>query len=129
MSKRPSKRGTLPVDSEFRLPSGYVIARRIDLLQMWFAVATAQHGSMRRAAVMLNVRQPTLSRKIQDLEAEIGITLSARPSLSRSIHSLPSGLSITSTTAGSSRNVAMAGPSAVRNMRALREDTSDRKEP
>jgi DNA-binding transcriptional LysR family regulator len=45
---------------------------------MWYAVATAQHGSMRRAAVMLNVRQPTLSRKIQDLEAEIGITLFER---------------------------------------------------
>lgn len=78
MSKHTSKRGTLPVDVEFRLPSGYIIARRIDLLQMWYAVATAQHGSMRRAAITLNVRQPTLSRKIQDLEAEIGITLFER---------------------------------------------------
>jgi DNA-binding transcriptional LysR family regulator len=78
MPKRTSKRGTLPINNEFRLPGGYVIARRVDLLQMWYAVATAQHGSMRRAAVMLNVRQPTLSRKIQDLETEIGITLFER---------------------------------------------------
>ncbi len=76
--KHTLKRGMLPTDGEFRLPSEYVVARRIDLLQTWYAVATAQHGSMRHAAVMLNVRQPTLSRKINDMEAEIGITLFER---------------------------------------------------
>jgi hypothetical protein len=37
----------------------------------------------------------------------------------------PSGLSMTSTTAGSSRQVAIAGPIAVRSMRTLREAASD----
>ncbi len=78
MSRRPSHRGTTIDNSGFRLPDGCVIARRIDLLQMWYAVATAQHGSIRRAAFMLIVRQPTLSRKIHDLEEEIGITLFER---------------------------------------------------
>jgi hypothetical protein len=47
-----------------------------------------------------------------------------RPVDKRSIHSRPSGLSITSTTAGSSRNAAMSGPSAVRSMRAPRVTAS-----
>ncbi len=44
---------------------------------------------------------------------------------SRSIHNRPSGLSITSTIEGSSRKVAIAGPSAVRSMRAPREKASE----
>jgi hypothetical protein len=43
-----------------------------------------------------------------------------KPSDSRSIQSRPSGLSMTSTVMGSSRNRAMAGPSAVRSIRAHR---------
>ncbi|WP_407190083.1 hypothetical protein [Bradyrhizobium centrosematis] len=42
-----------------------------------------------------------------------------------SIQSRPSGLSITSTIEGSSRNEAIAGPSAVRSMRAPREKASE----
>jgi len=51
--------------------------------------------------------------------------VSASPSDSRSIQSRPSGLSITSTIDGSSRNRAMAGPRAVRSMRAPRVIASD----
>ena len=50
--------------------------------------------------------------------------VSDSPADRRSIHSRPSGLSITSTTAGSSRNAAMSGPSAVRSMRAPRVTAS-----
>ena len=51
--------------------------------------------------------------------------LSSSPPDSRSIQSRPSGLSITSTIDGSSRKVAIAGPSAVRSMRAPREKASE----
>jgi hypothetical protein len=48
-----------------------------------------------------------------------------QPPDSRSIQSRPSGLSITSTIDGSSRKPAMAGPGAVRSMRAPREKASE----
>jgi len=54
--------------------------------------------------------------------------VSASPSVRRSILKRPSGLSMTSTTAGSSSQAAMAGPSAVRNIRAPRETASAVKE-
>jgi hypothetical protein len=43
-----------------------------------------------------------------------------RPSVSRSIHKRPSGLSMISTMAGSPSQFAIAGPNAVRSMRAPR---------
>jgi hypothetical protein len=46
--------------------------------------------------------------------------VSASPSESRSTQMRPSGFSITSTTAGSSRNRAIDAPSAVRSIRAPR---------
>ncbi len=51
--------------------------------------------------------------------------VSDSPSDSRSIQMRPSGFSITSTTEASSRNRAMAGPSAVRSIRALRAKPSE----
>ena len=48
-----------------------------------------------------------------------------KPPASRSTQSRPSGLSMTSTTPASSSQTAMAGPSAVRSMRAPREIASD----
>jgi hypothetical protein len=54
--------------------------------------------------------------------------VSASPSVSRSIQILPSGLSMTSMTAGSSSHVAIADPSAVRSMRVPREIASGRRE-
>jgi hypothetical protein len=53
--------------------------------------------------------------------------VSASPSASRSIQILPSGLSMTLMTPGSSSHAAIAGPNAVRNMRAPRETASDRR--
>ena len=52
--------------------------------------------------------------------------VSARPEDSRSIQSRPSGLSMTSTTPASSSQPAMAGPSAVRSMRAPRAKACER---
>jgi hypothetical protein len=54
--------------------------------------------------------------------------VSASPSVSRSIQMRPSGLSMTSITAESSSHAAIAGPNAVRNMRAPRVIASDRSE-
>jgi hypothetical protein len=51
--------------------------------------------------------------------------VSDKPLDSRSIHNRPSGLSITSMIAGSSRKRVIAGPNAVRSMRAPREIASD----
>ncbi|MNV75748.1 hypothetical protein D3C71_1690620 [compost metagenome] len=51
--------------------------------------------------------------------------VSDSPSESRSIQMRPSGFSITSTTVASSRKRPMAGPSAVRSIRAPRAKLSD----
>ncbi|NNM56924.1 MAG: LysR family transcriptional regulator [Acidocella sp.] len=67
-------------DDPERLPEGYVTARRVDLRQMWYALMAADQRSVRRAAVMLNVRQSTLSRRIHQLEEQIGVSLFDRSS-------------------------------------------------
>ncbi len=80
MSKEPSHKQTVIDDEPERLPEGYVTARRVDLRQMWYAVMAGQERSVRRAAVMLNVRQSTLSRRIHQLEEQIGVSLFDRSS-------------------------------------------------
>lgn len=50
------------------------------LLQISYAIVTAQEGSMNRAAEKLFVSQPTLSNAIRELESEIGITIFNRSS-------------------------------------------------
>ncbi|WP_291423851.1 LysR family transcriptional regulator [Acidocella sp.] len=47
---------------------------------MWYALMAADQRSVRRAAVMLNVRQSTLSRRIHQLEEQIGVSLFDRSS-------------------------------------------------
>jgi DNA-binding transcriptional LysR family regulator len=50
----------------------------IDLRLIRYAAALAEHGSFTRAADALGVAQPTLSRGISDLEANVGLPLFAR---------------------------------------------------
>ncbi len=50
----------------------------MDLRQLKFFVAVAEHGSMTRAAAVLAVAQPVLSRQIRDLEADLGVRLLSR---------------------------------------------------
>jgi DNA-binding transcriptional LysR family regulator len=50
----------------------------IDLRLIRYATALAEHGSFTRAAEALGVAQPTLSRSISDLEADIGLPLFTR---------------------------------------------------
>ena len=50
----------------------------IDLRLIRFAAALAEHGSFTRAADALGIAQPTLSRGIRDLEADIGLPLFTR---------------------------------------------------
>lgn len=52
----------------------------IDLVHLRYAVAAADHGSFRRAAEALLLRQSTLSRCIRQLEHTIGIILFERSS-------------------------------------------------
>ena len=80
MSRGPSQRRATIDDEPERLPEGYVTARRVDLRQMWYAVMAGRERSVRRAAVMLNVRQSTLSRRIHQLEEQIGVSLFDRSS-------------------------------------------------
>lgn len=50
----------------------------IDLRLIRYAAALAEHGSFTRAADALGIAQPTLSRGIRDLEADIGLPLFTR---------------------------------------------------
>ena len=43
-------------------------------------IAAAEHGSFRRTAAALNIRQSTLSRRIRDLEEQLGVDLFERSS-------------------------------------------------
>jgi DNA-binding transcriptional LysR family regulator len=55
-------------------------ASAVDLQHLRYAVSSADHGSFRRAAEVLLVRQSTLSRCIRQLEHSIGLTLFERSS-------------------------------------------------
>ncbi len=52
----------------------------IDLQHLRYAVAAADHGSFRRAADILRVRQSTLSRCVRQLEELIGMAVFERSS-------------------------------------------------
>jgi DNA-binding transcriptional LysR family regulator len=52
----------------------------IDVQHLRYAVAAADHGSFRRAAEALVLRQSTLSRSIRQLEEHIGMTVFSRSS-------------------------------------------------
>jgi len=50
----------------------------VELRELRWAIIAAQHRSLRRAAEVLNVRQSTLSRRIRDIEHQLGVTLFER---------------------------------------------------
>src|SRR6185437_2679753 len=50
----------------------------MNLRQLRYVVATADHGTMTAAAQALFVAQPALSRAIRELERELGVELFAR---------------------------------------------------
>jgi DNA-binding transcriptional LysR family regulator len=52
--------------------------RGMNLRQLRYVVATADHGTMTAAAQALYVAQPALSRAVRELERELGIELFAR---------------------------------------------------
>jgi DNA-binding transcriptional LysR family regulator len=64
-----------PTDSSARNRASYV-----DLQHLRYAVAAADHGSFRRAADALLLRQSTLSRCIRQLEYFVGMTIFERSS-------------------------------------------------
>ena len=53
-------------------------SRLIDLLQLQYAVLTADSQSFARAAAKLNMKQSTLSRRVKDMEIRLGIKLFER---------------------------------------------------
>lgn len=62
-------------------PFGMAGARKVATLniqQLRYVVATAEHGSMTAAAASVPVAQPALSRAVRQLERELGTTLFAR---------------------------------------------------
>ncbi|RFU40142.1 LysR family transcriptional regulator, partial [Actinomadura logoneensis] len=50
----------------------------MNLRQLRYVVATADHGTMTSAAQALYVAQPALSRAVRELERELGVELFAR---------------------------------------------------
>lgn len=52
----------------------------INIRDLTWIVATAEHRSIRRTADTLNVRQSTLSRRIRDIESQLGVVLFERTS-------------------------------------------------
>lgn len=50
----------------------------MDLRQLRFFLRVVEHGSLTRAAAHLSVGQPVLSRRIRDLEEELGVPLLSR---------------------------------------------------
>jgi LysR family transcriptional regulator, carnitine catabolism transcriptional activator len=61
----------------------------MELRQLEYAVAVADHGGFTRAAGALHVAQPSLSHGIKTLEAELGVELFAR--LGRSVRATSAG--------------------------------------
>ena len=53
-------------------------ARAIEFRQIRYLVAAADHGSFRKAATALNVRESAIIHRIRDLEDEIGVALLVR---------------------------------------------------
>ena len=58
-------------------------------------IAAAEHGSFRRAAAALDVRQSTLSRRIRQLEEEYGVKLFERSS--GGVHATAAGSNVVRT--------------------------------
>lgn len=50
----------------------------LDLRVFRYALASAEHGSFRRAAAALNVQQSTVSRGVRSLEHRVGVALFER---------------------------------------------------
>jgi DNA-binding transcriptional LysR family regulator len=50
----------------------------VDIVHLRYAVAAAEHRSFRRAAATLNITQPTLSKRIRELESRLGMLLFER---------------------------------------------------
>jgi DNA-binding transcriptional LysR family regulator len=61
----------------------------MDLRQLEYAVAVADHGGFTKAAAALRVAQPSLSHGVKTLESELGVELFAR--LGRSVQTTPAG--------------------------------------
>jgi LysR family hca operon transcriptional activator len=58
--------------SDFSPPSA------VELRHLRYFIAVAAHGSFNRAAEVLHLTQPALSRQVKDLEEEIGAPLVVR---------------------------------------------------
>jgi DNA-binding transcriptional LysR family regulator len=67
----------------------------IGLRHLQHAVAASQHGSFRRAAAILHIRQSTLSRGIRQMEQQLGVLLFNRSSGGVSL--TPAGVQFTRT--------------------------------
>ena len=50
----------------------------MELRHLPYFIAVAAHGSFNRAAEVLHLTQPTLSRQVKDLEEELGVSLLVR---------------------------------------------------
>ncbi len=50
----------------------------VELRDLKWAIVAAQHRSLRQAAQTLNIRQSTLSRRLRDLEYQLGTELFER---------------------------------------------------
>lgn len=57
------------------MPSAIMADLALDLRYLRFALAAAEYGSFRRAAIMLSVPQSSISRRVQALEDRLGVAI------------------------------------------------------
>ena len=74
-------RGADPAEGVTRIePEPDVVPPRIELRHLRSFLAVAEHGSLGRAAEIIGVTQPALSRQMRELEYDVGVALFSRES-------------------------------------------------
>lgn len=64
-----------PIVSTVDFPYNIHCQSQINIKSLHYFVAIALHGSLRKASVILGVQESSVSRRIRDLESQLGASL------------------------------------------------------